>query len=884
MNDTAHWLDCIRAFLHDPPDKALDVKGHEQRAQRYQNAAFDVPGDPVRAGATKPADWLAAAIERLPLPRGTLRDCDGNPLDPVLEQPFNRIPRENLERTSPINGASLTNATTVFRQAQDLSSAIIDQRAARIQSLAQANPDPRLRALALWRLLPETLPHVCALPGDTRLTDHSIIDHADAAMSACAALREGGKASLLVFSVGPVQAFIVQGRSLRDLWTGSYLLSWLTAAAMRPILERLGPWAITSPGLRGNTLTDHWLEGQGLHRGDGSPFTASRPDLRWAGLPNTFTALVPTAQADDLVAAVRKACFAEWDRICASVHAELRSSWGNDGWDLHWEAQCQQVWDVRAVTLPFLSVTDSGSVPAATKHLRELAQNLLGDLPQPVVDVSRIAECLQKANLAPGYVTPDSQGLWMLANDLAQRLMAADKTARQVPPHAHPEDSREKCVLFPGFAVMGPNGDTNANKAWWRGLKPVRLAGMVKTSERLSAPGLVKRYAFGAYFADLLGRDAFRDTRSIAFGHWLAEFKRRVPDGTLHWENWRKVVAGINYRAADELEAEWTAHELLDPGQMSAITWVHPAADETMVRKELQHAQRKRQDLLISRAKEVHLPEPKPYYAILVADGDHMGKYLRGESGPTFEQAYHPWMVEKLRDIGADLSRVRPQGMAAQLAFSGALSDFTRKAGETIAKHHGTCVYAGGDDVLAVLPVATALLAAKELAHDFSTYVPGATLSAGLAIVHCQEDLRSAIGEARQAEQLAKSTRNALGCRIARRSGDTTEALAPWALIPDWHRMSTLLASRSDRWIHHLEAERDSLKDLPREALWARIRHHLLHGEEGQRQAKDLGTLFDQVRTAWGDSGDASDFLTWCQHAAWLAKFHPTTPATESAP
>src|SRR6476646_9457896 len=37
---------------------------------------------------------------------------------------------------------------------------------------------------------------------------------------------------LLHFSIGPVQGFIGEARRTRDLWSGSFLLSWLSAQAM----------------------------------------------------------------------------------------------------------------------------------------------------------------------------------------------------------------------------------------------------------------------------------------------------------------------------------------------------------------------------------------------------------------------------------------------------------------------------------------------------------------------------------------------------------------------------------------------------------------------------------------------------------------------------
>ena len=49
---------------------------------------------------------------------------------------------------------------------------------------------------------------------------------------------DDGDLAFLSFSLGPVQSFIASARTVRDLWTGSYLLSFLTFEAMRPILEK----------------------------------------------------------------------------------------------------------------------------------------------------------------------------------------------------------------------------------------------------------------------------------------------------------------------------------------------------------------------------------------------------------------------------------------------------------------------------------------------------------------------------------------------------------------------------------------------------------------------------------------------------------------------
>jgi len=46
--------------------------------------------------------------------------------------------------------------------------------------------------------------------------------------------------SLLKLQIGPVQDFIAQARSTRDLWSGSYLLSWLMAAGAKEQVKAFG--------------------------------------------------------------------------------------------------------------------------------------------------------------------------------------------------------------------------------------------------------------------------------------------------------------------------------------------------------------------------------------------------------------------------------------------------------------------------------------------------------------------------------------------------------------------------------------------------------------------------------------------------------------------
>jgi CRISPR-associated protein Cmr2 len=161
--------------------------------------------------------------------------------------------------------------------------------------------------------------------------------------------------------------------------------------------------------------------------------------------------------------------------------------------------------------------------------------------------------------------------------------------------------------------------------------------------------------------------------------------------------------------------------------------------------------------------------EPSPYYAILVMDGDKMGKHL---------------------DHCAD--RLQHQEISEQL---GAFAD---SMDALVAKHYGSLVYAGGDDVLAFLPLRSALEAAAEVNQRFrSTFADwqqydkeGAeipfTMSAGIAIVHHMAPLDWALTEARAAERAAKNQygSEAIVVRLLKRSGDSKQMGGRWETAP----------------------------------------------------------------------------------------------------
>jgi CRISPR-associated protein Cmr2 len=160
------------------------------------------------------------------------------------------------------------------------------------------------------------------------------------------------------------------------------------------------------------------------------------------------------------------------------------------------------------------------------------------------------------------------------------------------------------------------------------------------------------------------------------------------------------------------------------------------------------------------------LGEPYPYVACLVADGDRMGR-----------------IIDRLPS--ADAHR----------ALSRSLAGFAREARAIVEQEHlGSLVYAGGDDVLAFLPLPTALACAGSLRNAFARAIDVGdlpvnhrpTLSVGIGVGHVMEGMGDLLALGREAERFAKdgkegrAGRNALAVVVDKRSGKTRRWRASW--------------------------------------------------------------------------------------------------------
>jgi len=186
------------------------------------------------------------------------------------------------------------------------------------------------------------------------------------------------------------------------------------------------------------------------------------------------------------------------------------------------------------------------------------------------------------------------------------------------------------------------------------------------------------------------------------------------------------------------------------------LDWLRPQAREAL--------RRIRDDLLprLQKSQENGLGygEPEPYLAVLVADGDRMGKTLSALG-----------TADRHRD------------------FSRQLAEFAGQAAAAVKTHHGCLVYAGGDDVLALVPVDQCLACARTLHDGFAALLAGfqdaagqtPSLSVGIAIGHCVEPLEDLLDYGRQAEKAAKNPdRDGLAVNLHTRGGAPVRVRAQW--------------------------------------------------------------------------------------------------------
>lgn len=283
-------------------------------------------------------------------------------------------------------------------------------------------------------------------------------------------------------------------------------------------------------------------------------------------------------------------------------------------------------------------------------------------------------------------------------------------------------------------------------RAYWR---TIASSGRVTAAqlkpdgrERLDTLGAAKRFGFG----DEVER--FPSTSSVAVAHFL-ERVRDKPALAAYRETLKAIPKFYRVREDDAwpYDGDLLYLETLAPERLRT-SYGFSDADLQRYEGQLEAAH------LALRMLYGSAGRPTPYYALLVMDGDSMGKRVADCVSE-----------EEHRDL------------------SQRLVDFAGQVQQSLERPQGTAVYTGGDDVLALLPLEQALPAAQTLAETFAETVPGGTASAGLAFAHHLYPLDAVLWAAREAERQAKGMegKNAVCMRALKRSGEPIEVRSHWS-------------------------------------------------------------------------------------------------------
>ncbi|MEM2900982.1 MAG: type III-B CRISPR-associated protein Cas10/Cmr2, partial [Thermoplasmata archaeon] len=135
------------------------------------------------------------------------------------------------------------------------------------------------------------------------------------------------------FSIGPVQGFISQARRTRDLWSGSFLLSYLSGCAMKSIKDKGGNIVVPSVD---NDALFNWIYGKRI----GEP-----PNI--GSLPNKFTAEVKE-NAKDVAKAAEEEVKKAWKKIADEAwknYVEGVSKIGKNTKEI-WDRQVNGFWEI----------------------------------------------------------------------------------------------------------------------------------------------------------------------------------------------------------------------------------------------------------------------------------------------------------------------------------------------------------------------------------------------------------------------------------------------------------------------------------------------------------------------------------------------------------
>lgn len=563
---------------------------------------------------------------------------------------------------------------------------------------------------------------------------------------------------LYVLSIGPVQDFIAAARRTRDLWFGSFLLSEISKAAAKKIDDEKGQ--LIFPSLDSEKLKPYVLKSDNL------------PDA--PNVANIILAKLTLPDGEDptdLNNSVQRAAQEEWEQYAKGAKRLAENISSGFVSDHIWNNQTNDVLEFYSAWVPLYKKEDYQKVRtrlmkilAGRKSTRDFLQSKGERIPKSSLDGAR-ETVLRKGNSE----IPRELALKMRLK-AGEQLCAVGLTKRLGGKRFDCMKKDENVLLevFPSVVRV-------AMDPWIRGI--IRSEGEVSK--------ILKQI-------EDICRDNLMNKGNICQGTGKVYYQNFPFDGQVLYLsriNSMKKAHEKSHGISKGWEAYFTKRDVDD------LEKIKPLVERLQKKGKTK-----------SGIKCFGLGEPERYYAVLVADGDRMGKVISTRNNE-----------EK------------------HILFSASLSRFADHARSIVKKHNGCMVYSGGDDVLAFLPLDCCLQAAREL-HDcfvdllkeYKVKEKSPTLSVGIAIGHSMEPLEDMLNFGREAEKSAKDgkgaedERDGLAVHIYPRSGVPIKIREQWKpkadLEPDekslkWSKVG--LDERLLRW-----AEMHCKDELPDSAAY----------------------------------------------------------------
>ncbi len=544
------------------------------------------------------------------------------------------------------------------------------------------------------------------------------------------------------FTIGPVQGFVSQARRTRDFWAGSFLLSWLSGVAMQASIKQGAvikfpkqnqdylDWLITDRKKNGdNEPSDDKGPRQGVvpNRFEAETNDDFQADLvvesvqnkgpRQGVVPNRFKAETnDDFQAELVVESVQKA----WKVLASLVYEnDLKNIVTSQDIREIWDRQVEGFWDISwAIT----EEEGDSSILDQRKNWRTHMPPL-----EPGVKCMMM-DGWQELSATP---TPHSKGLsnfWKAVRGGGQKGMLSD--------------------LYEGEALCAMAFIKRRFVRYFEKLTVAMPGGWTLYGWKL-APGIPSvSYMAAVHWLEEIMHQAIAQPK---IRELLSDFNKQAYELTQERGEWDTKIKCINDLVKGKDTKEWSSHD----GNVFFPTVLENKrlyTDQNKVKKVIK--------ALTKLSKAGDLSEATPFYAVLMMDGDSLGKHMSN--------------VDK------------------QEFISGALDKFTRDVPGIVYNNNGFLIYAGGDDVLAILPMEDALQCALQLRNKYAAYfqetnVP-TSLSGAIEYAHIKMPLTRVLFDAHDLlDNIAKDRtgRNALAVRVWKPGGAALQWAQPWEIVVD---------------------------------------------------------------------------------------------------